>query len=71
MISMGCVCETVPVMKGFTNDWLNVVDCVGLQGTCSGVRDQVQDVSGVRVDVEADVHLGPGEVDDEVWVVLH
>ena len=43
----------------------------GLWGTCAGVGDQVQDVSGFRVDVEADVHLGPGQVDDEVGVVLH
>ena len=49
----------------------NEVTSTGLWGTCAGVGDQVQDVSGFRVDVEADVHLGPGQVDDEVGVVLH
>lgn len=39
--------------------------------TCSTVGHQVEDVPGLGVDVEADVHLVPGQVDDEVRVVLH
>lgn len=40
-------------------------------GTCSAVRHQVEDVTGFGVDVEADVHVAPGQVDDEVGVVIH
>lgn len=39
--------------------------------TCSAVRNQVEDVARFGVDVEADVHVASGQVDDEVRVVIH
>lgn len=39
--------------------------------TCSAVRNQVEDVAWFGVDVEADVHVASGQVDDEVRVVIH
>lgn len=39
--------------------------------TCSTVRHQVENVTRFGVDVEADVHVTSGQVDDEVRVVVH
>lgn len=39
-------------------------------GTCPAVRDQAEDVARFGVDVEADVHVASGQVDDEVGVVI-
>lgn len=43
----------------------------GKLGTCSRVRHQVEDMSRLGVDVEADVHVASRQVDDEVRVVIH
>lgn len=39
--------------------------------TCSTVGHQVEDVSRFGVNVETDVHVVLGQVDNEVRVVLH
>lgn len=39
--------------------------------TCSAVRNQVEDVARFGVNVEADVHVASGQVDNEVRVVIH
>lgn len=41
------------------------------RGTCRAVGNQVEDVARFGVDVEADVHVASGQVDDEVRVVIH
>lgn len=45
--------------------------CVYSPGTCSAVRNQVENVARFGVNVEADVRVASGQVDDEVGVVIH
>lgn len=49
--------------------WCFTTQCS--QITCSSVRHQVENVTRCGVDVEADVHVASGQVDDEVRVVIH
>lgn len=57
--------------EGGASDGLLPTQPTGALGTCSRVRHQVEDVSRLGVDVEADVHVASGEVHDEVGIVVH
>lgn len=47
------------------------LNCTFYTLTSTTIRNQVEDISRLRVDIKADVPLALGQVYDEMWVVVH